>query len=1152
VRACHGDKAVFMGSRAAIEQRHPLLNETVGHAEALLGNQAIVRGALEAGVGFVSGYPGTPSSEVTDTFARLSKITGIAFEYAVNEKIAVETAFGASLAGVRALCAMKHLGLMYAGDPLSTMPYVGTVGGLVIVSAGDPSCRTSPNEQDQRYLGPMLHVPMLDPATPQEALELTRFAFELSEESRLPVILRPTTRVCHTRGLVRFGALTERRAAGFQRDPRRFNPIPVNARRMRMEIFDRLEKARALIAKEGLVRRSGKGERGILAAGVPAATCADLLREGGLEDEVTLITLSVVHPLPEAELLQALEGVRQLLVIEELSPFLEDAVAALSARERLGLEILGKRSGHAQYAFELEPPAIRKALHAAFGLGALAAEPAAPPALPIRPPILCPGCPHRSSFFAARAALDDDQIFINDIGCYTLGYGAPLETSDALLSMGAGFTIAAGIARTTGKRTVGFMGDSTFFHSGMPALLDAIKDDVPLVAVILDNQVTAMTGFQESPTVEIEHSVPVRGTSIEEVVRALGAPHVERVDPADLSAAIGAFRRAHDVDGVAVLVFERACPQYLSRALGGPQEAPLYRIDQSLCRVCGRAEDGMRCRQSATVPFSRAMARSRSLELVENQLPLPATAPCAEKCPLHLCVQGYAAHIASGHYVEALELILERLPLPDSVCRVCDRPCEDVCVRAGTDGTVGINSLKRFVMDWAASDGAPPYDPEREDAHGLRVVIVGAGPAGLAAAHELVLRGYDVTLHDAAPEAGGLLRYGIPRYRLPLEPLERDVNRILGLGVRFVGNSRLGTDVRLGGLLEDGADAVFVAVGAARSIPLALESEEEGAPEVVAALDFLRQVADGESVPLARRVVVLGGGNAAVDAARTALRLGAEQVAIACLESRREMPAITEEILHAEVEGIRVVPRTAARRLVDGAVECVSVELDGEVFAVDRVRPVPGTEQALAADLVIVAIGQAVDRSMLGDEDPQLEWAADGRLLCDPETLATSHPRVFAGGDLGAGAGSVTGAIAAGLRAAWGIDRELRGAAAAKRGVPPPTVPDAAPAGRPGARRAQSESPRTTPHLAPEACKIGFAEVIGTFNEADARAEAERCMNCGTCGNCRACIDTFGCPAFVWQDGRIEIDEERCTGCGVCAQFCPNGAIQPVLEEAAP
>ncbi|MBI5851060.1 MAG: FAD-dependent oxidoreductase [Planctomycetes bacterium] len=1140
-----------MSHSASSEPAHPLSLHAPGHVGLLLGNEAIVRGAIEAGVGFASGYPGTPSSEVTDTFAQLAKRTGLVFEYSVNEKIALEMAFAASLAGARAITAMKHLGLMVAGDPLSTIPYVGVRGGMVVVSAGDPGCNTSPNEQDQRWLGPMLHLPILDPATPQDALEMTRLAFDLSERSMLPVLLRITTRVAHTRAAVRFGVLGKREVRGFERDPRRLVPVPAHARLLRLEIPKRLAIAQDFV--EGLVRVEGDGPNLILAAGAPAATCGDLLQEAGLADQVMLATLGGVHPLPEQALLRLIARADTVLVVEELSPFLEDAVTALAARNGVRVAVLGKRSGHLPEPFEYTPEILERALSKAFGFGfrrVAVAEPApVSAALPSRPPVLCAGCPHRASYHAARAAFPDGQLYFSDIGCYTLGFGPPLDTADALLCMGAGFTLAAGVARTTGQRTVGFLGDSTFFHSGLPALLNAVKEDVNMVAVVLDNGVTAMTGFQESPAAELEDGKIARRASIAEVARALGAKHVETVDPlTDLAGAILAFERARDAKGVSVIVCEHPCPIWESHVTRA-QSAPAYRVDPDRCATCGRGSCGMRCELSVSQGHERHMARSRALEARGRDEPASAwpepVAPCATHCPLGLCVQGYAGHIAAGQYAQALELIMSRLPLPDSVCRVCHKPCEDVCVRAAQDGPVAINDLKRFVMDWAATQASTTYAPPMEPDHGRRVAIVGAGPAGLAAAHDLRRRGYEVTIFDAEAEPGGLLRYGIPRFRLPPEVLQRDVDRVLALGVTFHGNRTLGKDVDLAGLLDAHA-AVFLAVGAQAPVRLDLESQP-GAPPAIDALAYLEQARIGACTP-ARRVVVIGGGNAAVDAARVARRFGGEQVVIAYRRGREQMPAIATEILAAVEEGIELRTHVQAVALVSGGVQLARTEA-GSPDASGRPRPqvTEGIADTLAADLVIAATGQS---PVLDGLD--LARTGSGALRVDGSTAATSHPRLFAGGDLAGGARTVTEAIAWGLRAAWGIDRSLRGTAAADRRPPPPRTgawPYPA-TRRVHFHRADHVARREPPHLAPAERVTGFAEVAGTLTEAQARSEAARCSACGMCGNCRSCIDLFGCPAFHLVDGRVAIDAALCNGCGACVAFCPNGAIRPAESEA--
>ncbi len=521
-------------------------------------------------------------------------------------------------------------------------------------------------------------------------------------------------------------------------------------------------------------------------------------------------------------------------------------------------------------------------------------------------------------------------------------------------------------------------------------------------------------------------------------------------------------------------------------------------------------------------------------------------APCAVECPLGLCIQGYAAHIAAGQYRDALELIMSRNPLPDSVCRVCHRPCEDVCVRAGTDQPVAINDLKRFVVDWAAARSDSPYEPEREPTNGMKVAVVGAGPAGLAAAHDLCLKGYGVKLFDANQEPGGLLLTGIPAFRLPRQALRRDVDRILGLGVEFEGNTALGRDLDLPEL-TDGYDAVFLGLGAQRAIALELpESGEAGGPATVDALAYL---ADGTVTR--GSVVVVGGGNAAIDAARTALRRGAKSVAVAYRRSRAEMPAISEEIEAAEQEGVELrthlQPVAVERGSDGGGLICVRTE-PGERDGSGRDRPVAvaGSEILLAADLLIVAIGQTPDPNVTGAL--RLATAADGSLEIDPETGRTSNPKIFAGGDQTGGARTVTDAIALGQRAAWGIDQALRGAEAADRMAPPPRA-GTWPKPSADARRVTRADrvPRQRPGEIPLGQRLaGFDEVVGVLSEARARAEAARCETCGHCANCRACLDLFGCPAFYLENGLIRINTELCNGCGACADFCPNGAILPV------
>lgn len=1082
----------------------------------MLGNDAIVRGALEAGVVFVAGYPGTPSSEITDGFARIARARDIAFEYSVNEKIALELAYAAALAGGRSLTAMKHLGLMVAGDPISTIPYVGVEAGMVVVSAGDPSCHTSPNEADQRHLGPMLHLPILDPSTPAEAHAMARAAFDLSEQCRLPVLIRTTTRVAHTRGAVELGPLREKRVTGFVKDPARHVPVPGNARRMRLELKQRIETARAWMAQSGFFAVQGRSRDVVIASGAPAATTADLLSLAGATERVALWRLGTVHPLPEAQIVEALRGVERVLVVEELSPFLENALFALVARHGLSLTVLGKHSGHLPEEFEYGSEIIQRALHDGLGVGKPPRKKPELPVVPVRAPSLCPGCPHRAAFVAARAAFDEDQIYMNDIGCYTLGYAPPLSTADALLCMGAGFTLAAGVARVTGKRTVGFMGDSTFFHAGMPALLDSIKENADVVAVVLDNEITAMTGFQESPT---------REQRIEDVARALGARHVETIDPYELETASAAFRRARSAKGTSVIVVRRPCPVNAARASGSADKKPVYVADAERCRSCGRAEHGLRCDVPLTEGFERNLAR---VAAQKGRLELESSmAPCAERCPLSLCIQGYAGHLAAGENAEALRHVMARTPLPHSVCRVCDRPCEDGCVRHGLDEPVAINDLKRYLVDWAEAERPELLDVAKRPANGLDVAVVGAGAAGLAAAHDLAVRGYAVTLFDAEERPGGLLTHGIPEYRLPEHAVARDIARVLALGVSFVGGQRLGRELALE-QLRSRFRAVFLAIGAHRGKTLELPgAADPAAPRSIEALRYLRAVRLGLDAPAGARVVVIGGGNAAIDAARTALRRGATAVGIACLEKPSAMPALRDEITAAEQEGVELRTTVRPVRLEPGAL----------VVA----RSADDAEERLACDLVIVAIGQEPDPLAL--ETSQLERDASGLLRVDPLTGRTSLSGVFAGGDVVLGERTVTNAIGWGLRAAWAIDRELSGASIADQRPPPPL-----PKKRALVSARAPVSPRRSPAELDAAARArGMDEVVRGLSPADARAEARRCLQCGLCGNCRACIEALGCPAIGMDASRerVTVDPVWCIGCGVCAEVCSNRALAP-------
>ena len=571
---------------------HEVLQNAPGTRTCLLGNLAIARGAIEAGVQFFSCYPGTPASEIGDTIARVARDADITFEYSVNEKVAVEIAFAASLAGARSMCSMKHLGLNYANDPICTMPYVGVEAGMVIVSAGDPSALTSPNEQDQRHFSRFLYYPILDPATPDDGLRMTRYAFELSEATRLPVIIRPTTRVCHGSGMVELGALPEsRHEIGFTKNPPRYVPIPPNARRMRTELTARFDQARQALGASEFFPRRGQGRHGIVASGVAYAYVVQVIEDLGLDDLVTLQQIGG-YPIPQGVLIEFLEAVDSVLVVEELTPFVEELVSLCAFRHHRQLPVLGKHSGHFPVEFEYTPDLVEDAVRRYLNLEKRQALSVTVPPLPPRPPVLCPGCPHRASLSLTRRIFGPKTVYCNDIGCYTLGYGEPLDACDVLLCMGSSISQASGIARVTGRRTVAFIGDSTFFHSGLPALANAVQAADEITVVILDNYVTAMTGFQPSLTTGEQAAKrdppPEPRTprfSIEASVRGLGVKAVHSVNPFDEQQTLTALREARHGAGVNVVVCHAPCPVHEGKLKAVADRTPVD-VDQEVCNAC--------------------------------------------------------------------------------------------------------------------------------------------------------------------------------------------------------------------------------------------------------------------------------------------------------------------------------------------------------------------------------------------------------------------------------------------------------------------------------------------------------------------------------------------------------------------------------------
>ncbi|MFP4515307.1 MAG: indolepyruvate ferredoxin oxidoreductase subunit alpha [Desulfovibrionales bacterium] len=549
---------------------HTLLSDSPGSTHLLLGNEAIVRGALEAGVGFVSCYPGTPSSEIPDTFYRLSPEAAYIFEYSVNEKVALEVGGGAALTGVPTMVTMKHVGVNVAADALMSLAYMGTTGGLVLISADDPGCHSSQNEQDNRYYARLAGLPCFEPSTAQEAKDMARDAMTLSAQWNQPVMLRTTTRLNHLRGGVVFGDLPPAKNKGsFVRDTPRYVIIPAHARVRHAVLLENLEKIRTYADNCEWNRISGQGNVGCIASGVPRTYLRDAVEEHGLENRVKILELGLSYPFPKELITSFLRGLDKVLVLEELEPILENDIRVLCQKNGIEVEIIGK-GGPLGRLGEYDPALVENAVCNLLGEPLPSAvDCTMPQDLPGRPPNLCAGCTHRAAYLAVREVFGDDALYSSDIGCYTLGLLPPLRMADFLFCMGSSVSAGSGAAKAGDKPVVAFIGDSTFFHSGITGLVNAVYNNHDLLIVILDNRTTAMTGHQPHPGVD--HSVlgpnpsPVDITAI---VKGCGVKNVRKVKPSNLKGTRKVLEELKAESGVRVLVAEEPCPLFARKALG--------------------------------------------------------------------------------------------------------------------------------------------------------------------------------------------------------------------------------------------------------------------------------------------------------------------------------------------------------------------------------------------------------------------------------------------------------------------------------------------------------------------------------------------------------------------------------------------------------
>ena len=531
----------------------------------LSGNEAIARGGYEYGASFAAAYPGTPSTEIVESLIPYREIYA---EWSTNEKVALEVGLGASLAGARVLVAMKHVGVNVAADPLFTAAYTGVNGGLVLVTADDPSMHSSQNEQDNRNIAPFAKIPMLEPSDSQEAKDFVGEGFKISEEFDTPVLLRITTRIAHGKGLVECQGRQEPPRREYKKDAAKYSMLPVNARQRRKVVEERTRALEEFSENFPHNRIEwGPKDLGIITSGISYQYAREVFG-----DSVSYLKLSITWPLPEKKIREFAAQVKKLYVIEELDPYLETQIKAM------GIKVIGKDV--IPNMFELSAEILREKI-----LGEkLPREPETEVPLPPRPPVLCAGCPHRPVFYVLKKM---KVPVMGDIGCYGLAVPPPLEAVDTCVCMGSSIGLAHGFQKASAwlgdnKIAVGTIGDSTFFHSGMTGLADMVFNKGAGVVIVLDNRTTAMTGHQPHPGSGVTaKGETTREIAIEDVVRGMGVEDVAVVDAYDLEAAEKALGHALDYEGPSVVIFRRACV-----LLKGLPQLPALMIDQEKCTQC--------------------------------------------------------------------------------------------------------------------------------------------------------------------------------------------------------------------------------------------------------------------------------------------------------------------------------------------------------------------------------------------------------------------------------------------------------------------------------------------------------------------------------------------------------------------------------------
>ncbi len=581
-----------------------------GEKQFLLGNEAAVRGLIEAGISIAATYPGTPSSEIGNVLSVLAKDANIYFEFSTNEKVAMEVAATAAASGLRSFTFMKHVGMNVAADSFMTTAYSGVNGGMVILSADDPSLFSSQNEQDTRNYARLANVPILEPSNCQEVKDMVKYAFDLSEQFNLPVIVRTTTRVSHMRGVVEFGDVKDNssnndnhwKRGHFNKDPSKYVPVPAFAGDMHIKLWDKIHKIEEVTNKSEFNCELDTGKKyGLIASSSAFNYARDVVKFNDLD--IKILKLGFSYPFPQDKIAEFLGDVDEVFVVEEVDPIIERDTLVCIGSKNLNVQVHGKLDGTFPLYHEFNSDIVADGLNKILNfkedksisfnqsLEKLIED------IPSRAPVLCAGCPHRAMYYGINVAIDElglkptDVIFASDIGCYTLGINPPYNAADYLLSMGSSVGDGCGFSVSTDQKVASFIGDSTFFHSGISPLINAVHNKHNFVLTVLDNRITAMTGGQPNP------GIPVDGMgddapeiSIRKLVLACGCDFVRVINPFNLEQVVKTYKEALERNDAAVIISKAPCT-----LIKGLTKKPPVKFIEGNCNNCDKCVKELAC-----------------------------------------------------------------------------------------------------------------------------------------------------------------------------------------------------------------------------------------------------------------------------------------------------------------------------------------------------------------------------------------------------------------------------------------------------------------------------------------------------------------------------------------------------------------------------